>query len=299
MEGYMTLETGLLMDINSQGRIPHPKETGQYLEIHRSYCLSSLPEHVLKHADHISLIDDSSLSHLSELVKENLTSKRVVGLIGARISVSEVFPGLKSLFIDCCPMLTDIFPFSKLPKKLENLKIKFCAESKELFNPGMSAECNLQTLDLLELPKLVRIGVIMVSLRVLKVRQCPNLENLEVVLGEAENLEIHISYAAGLKTVRSQKVKPGSLKNLEQLKIESCPQLKEVYPTSYLPPNLEILVINSCESLETIFRGSSAGSSLSRLRFCSLPCLSSTAFKVPGQCHVDSDCPNLQIERSG
>ncbi|KAF8020295.1 hypothetical protein BT93_G0873 [Corymbia citriodora subsp. variegata] len=307
-------DRGLLMDINSQGRIPHRKETGRYLEIHGSYCLSNLPEHVLEHVDHVSLIDDSSLSHLSELVKEKTSIKscwldrcmnihsivngeedaRALGKLDflylCNLSSlrcvhddkvqSEVFRGLRSLFIDCCPMLTYIFPFSKLPKKLENLQIKFCDEMKELFNPGMSAECNLQTLDLLELPKLVRIGVMMVSLRVLKVRQCPKLENLEVVLGEAENLEIlHISYAAGLKTICSQKVKPGSLKKLKQLKVESCPQLKEVCPSSNLPLNLEILEINSCERLEIIFRGNSAGSSLSRLRLRSLPRLSSTVFK--------------------
>ncbi|XP_030525068.1 probable disease resistance protein At5g45510 isoform X2 [Rhodamnia argentea] len=239
---------GLLMDINSQRRIPLGKEMGRYLEIHGSYCRSGLPEHVLEHADHISLIDDRSFSHLSELVKENLTSVKscwldccmnihsiVDGEEEARASgkleflylcnlsslrsvcddkvQSEVFGGLKSLFIDCCPMLTEIFPLSQLPKKLENLQVKFCDEMKELFNPGVSTECNLQTLDLLELPKLVRIGVMMVSLRVLKVRWCPNLETLDEVLGEAENLEIlHISYATRLKKHMQSESEAGELK---------------------------------------------------------------------------------------
>ncbi|XP_056159904.1 putative disease resistance protein At4g19050 [Syzygium oleosum] len=332
---YNLGDRGLLMDIKSQGRIPHHKELERYLEIHGSCCISSIPEHVLEHADHISLMDDSSFSHLSELVKENLRSIRscwldrctnirsiVTGEEDARVSgkldflylcnlsslrrmcddtvQSEVFEGLKSLYIDCCPMLADIFPLSKLPKKLETLQIKFCEKMEKLFNPDMSAECNLQTLDLLELPKLERIGVMMVSLRVLKVRKCQNLENLDEVLGEAENLEIlHIYHAARLKTICSGGVKPGTFKKLKLLKIESCPQLKEVSPSSKSLPNLEILEISSCQRLETIFSGSSAGSSLKRLRLCSLPSLSSTVFKVPPQCHVDFNCPNLQIDRSG
>ncbi|XP_039173793.1 putative disease resistance protein At4g19050 [Eucalyptus grandis] len=395
---------GLLTDIKSQGRIPHHEELGRYLEIHGSYCKSSLPESVLEHADHISLIDDSSFSHLSELVKENLKSikscwlERCISIKSivdrqedARASGKleflylcnlsslrcicddkvqvEVFGGLKSLYVECCPMLTDIFPLSKLPKKLETLRIKFCDEMRELFDHGVSAECNLQTLDLMELPKLEKIGVMMVSLRVLKVRrcpilknlcplsdlpkklrtlhikscdemkelfspgmaaecnlqtldlmelnklekigvmmvslrvlkvgQCPYLENLEEVLGEAENLEtLHISHAARLKTICNREVKPTSFKKLKQLKIESCPQLKEVSPSSELPQNLEVLEIDSCESLETIFVGSSAGSSLSRVRLRCLPKLSSSGFIVLPRYDVSS-CPNLQIDRSG
>ncbi|KAI6703878.1 hypothetical protein NL676_013014 [Syzygium grande] len=309
---YNLGDRGLLVDIKSQGRFPHHKEPGRYLEIHGSFCKLSLPEHVLEHADNISLMDDSSLRHLSELVKENLRSIKscwldrctdirsiVHGEEDARASgkldclylcnlsslrsvcddkvQSEVFGGLKSLYVDCCPMLADVFSLSKLPKKLETLQIKFCEKMEKLFNPGMSEKCNLQTLDLLGLPKLEIIGVKMVSLRVLKVRQCQNLKNLEEVLGEAENLEIlHISHAARLKTICSQEVKPGSFKNLKQLKIESCPQLREVPPSSESLPNLEILEINSCKSLETIFTGSSSASSLKRLRLRSLPSLSNT-----------------------
>lgn len=356
----------------------------------------NLFEHVLEHADHISLVDDSSLKKLSELVKENLRSIKscwlerctdihslVDGEGDARASgkldslylcnlsslscvcddsvQSEVFGGLKHLYIDCCPMLTNIFSFSKLPKKLETLEINFCEKMERLFSRDMSVECNLQTsdllqlpklplrvlkvrhcpklenleevlgeaknleilqikfcekmerlvnhdmpvecnfqtLDLLELPKLKRIRVMMVSLRVLKVRQCPDLENLEEVLGGAENLEIlHIFHAAMLERICSQTMKPGSFKNLKQLKIQSCPQLEQVSPSSELPPNLEILEIDLCYSLKTIFGGSSAGTSLKRLKLCNLPSLSSTVFIVPNQCHVVSNCQNLQIDRS-
>ncbi|KAK3433232.1 hypothetical protein EUGRSUZ_D00770 [Eucalyptus grandis] len=288
----------------------------------------------LKNREVINLCDDSSLRNLSELVKENLRSIKscwldrckgissiVDGEGDARASgklyslylcnlsslscvcddsvQSEVFGGLKHLYIDCCPMLISIFPFSKLPKKLETLQIKFCEKMERLVNPDMPVECNLQTLDLLELPKLKRIRVMMVSLRVLKVRQCPDLENLEEVLGGAENLEVlHIFHAAMLERIRSQTMKPGSFKNLKQLKIQSCPQLEQVSPSSELPPNLEILEIDSCNSLKTIFGGSFAGTSLKRLKLCNLPSLSSTVFIVPHQCHVVSNCQNLQIDRS-
>ncbi|KAF8018434.1 hypothetical protein BT93_H3353 [Corymbia citriodora subsp. variegata] len=329
---YELRERGLLMDFDAPGRIPHCKELDRFLEIHGSICISSIPEHVLEHADHISLMDDSTLSDLTDLFKKNLRSikscwldrctriSRIVnGEDDARASgklyslylcnlsslscicddsvQSEVFGGLKHLYIDCCLILANIFPLSKLPKKLETLQIKFCEKMERLFNPDMPVECNLQTLDLLGLPKLERIGVMMVSLRVLKMRQCPKLENIEEVLGEAKNLEIlHISYAAELKTICSREMKTGPLKNLRQLKMESCPQLKEVFPSSKLPPKLEILEINSCKSLETIFSGSSEDSSLKRLRLCNLPSLGSTVFKVlPKDCVV-RDCPKLKMD---
>ncbi|XP_048140773.1 putative disease resistance protein At4g19050 [Rhodamnia argentea] len=326
-------DRGLLRDIESQGRIPHHEEPGQYLEIHGSYCNSSLPERVLEDAVHISLMDDSSFRQLSQLVKESLRSIKSCWLDrcpdiesivhsekDARVSgkleflnlcnlpsltcicadkvQSEVFADLKSLYVDCCPKLAKIFPFSKLPKKLETLQVKFCDEMTKLFNNEVPAGCNLQNLDLLELPELKRIGVMMGSLQVLKVRQCPNLESLEEVLGEAENLRtLHISHAAGLESICSQEVKLGRFKSLNQLKIESCPRLKNVFSSSELPPNLKILEINSCESLETIFTGSSASSSLERLRLCSLPSLSSAVLKVPRRCEIprDFNCPKLKI----
>ncbi|KAF8030023.1 hypothetical protein BT93_E2444 [Corymbia citriodora subsp. variegata] len=95
---------------------------------------------------------------------------------------------------------------------------------RELFDDGMSAECNLRTLDLMELPKLEKIGVMMVNLQELKVRRCPNLENLEEVLGEAENLgTLHISHTARLKTI------PKVSEKLKNLHIKSCDEMKEVF----------------------------------------------------------------------
>ncbi|KAL3741976.1 hypothetical protein ACJRO7_017457 [Eucalyptus globulus] len=310
-------DRSLLMDIESQGRFPYHKEPGQYLEIHGSYSKFNLPECVLELSDHISLTDDSSLRNLSELVKENLRSIKSCWLDRCK-GISSIVDGegdarasgklyslylcnLSSLSCVCDDSVqSEVFGGLKhfLPKKLETLQIKFCEKMERLVNPDMPVECNLQTLDLLELPKLKRIRVMMVSLRVLKVRQCPDLENLEEVLGGAENLEVlHIFHAAMLERICSQTMKPGSFKNLKQLKIQSCPRLEQVSPSSELPPNLEILEIDSCDSLKTIFGGSFAGTSLKRLKLCNLPSLSSTVFIVPHQCHVVSNCQNLQIDR--
>lgn len=73
-ECMTTLEVGLTGDINSQGRIPPPKELGQFLEIHGSCGNYSIHKDVLKHADHLPVVDDSSISHLSELGEEFLES---------------------------------------------------------------------------------------------------------------------------------------------------------------------------------------------------------------------------------
>ncbi|XP_056175762.1 putative disease resistance protein At4g19050 [Syzygium oleosum] len=327
-------DIGILRDMNSQGRIPRHKEPQGFLEIHGPFGSSSLPKVVLKHADHISLID-TSISHLSELGEEflesiksfwlercteicsivdvednarvlgNLNSLYLCNLISLRSvcsdnfqSESDVFLQLESLYIEYCPMLTNIFQLSKPPKNLKTLQVKFCDELKELFKPHAPAECKLRTLDLMELPKLERIGVTMASLQELKVRWCPNLNSLEETLGEAKILEVlYISGAAKLETLCSQKMKPDSFKNLKQLKIESCPKLKEVSSSSHSPPNLEIVKVKSCYSLETIFGGrSAAGTSLPRLQvqLCDLPELKSTGFKVPRQSHV-VNCQKLPI----
>ncbi|XP_039173605.1 putative disease resistance protein At4g19050 [Eucalyptus grandis] len=272
------------------GRLPYFRDLGELTQLHLSDCPSLARVPTLKPLPKLEIFyaNGKFLTGLPNLSK--LQKLEVLDLSGCSelVPSSNCFPiSLHHLIMRNCAYLKDL-PSLEALLNLEVLDhcVSELDALKELELLDLSGT---KTLDLLELPKLVRIGVIMVSLRVLKVRQCPNLENLEVVLGEAENLEIHISYAAGLKTVRSQKVKPGSLKNLEQLKIESCPQLKEVYPTSYLPPNLEILVINSCESLETIFRGSSAGSYWQPLIYIQAEIIADFVHKYQNREHVPSD----------
>ena len=99
---------------------------------------------------------------------------------------------LKKLYLDCCPMLEAVFHSSQLPENLEVLQIKFCDKLKTLFMPNTSTDCklqNLQKLHLVELPNLTSIGVlesksvldIFPSIKLIKVRECPNLENLDKI----------------------------------------------------------------------------------------------------------------------
>ena len=99
---------------------------------------------------------------------------------------------LKKLYLDCCPMLEAVFHSSQLPENLEVLQIKFCDKLKTLFVPNTSTDCklqNLQKLHLVELPNLTSVGVlesksvldIFPSIKLIKVRECPNLENLDKI----------------------------------------------------------------------------------------------------------------------
>ncbi|KAK9984754.1 hypothetical protein SO802_034279 [Lithocarpus litseifolius] len=99
---------------------------------------------------------------------------------------------LKKLYLDCCPMLETVFHSSQPPENLEVLQIKFCDKLKTLFMPNTSTDCklqNLQKLHLVELPNLTSIGVlesksvldIFPSIKLIKVRECPNLENLDKI----------------------------------------------------------------------------------------------------------------------
>ncbi|XP_030948307.1 putative disease resistance protein At4g19050 [Quercus lobata] len=99
---------------------------------------------------------------------------------------------LKKLYLDCCPMLETVFHSSQLPENLEVLQIKFCDKLKTLFMLNPSTDCklqNLQKLHLVELPNLSSIGVlesksvldIFPSIKLIKVRECPNLENLDKI----------------------------------------------------------------------------------------------------------------------
>ncbi|KAM3734767.1 hypothetical protein ACB098_10G039700 [Castanea mollissima] len=99
---------------------------------------------------------------------------------------------LKKLYLDCCPMLETVFNSSQLPESLEVLQIKFCDKLKTLFMPNTSTDCklqNLQKLHLVELPNLTSIGMlesksvldIFPSIELFKVRECPNLENLDKI----------------------------------------------------------------------------------------------------------------------
>ncbi|XP_050266098.1 putative disease resistance protein At4g19050 [Quercus robur] len=96
-------------------------------------------------------------------------------------------PTLTELYLDCCPMLEVVFPSSQLPENLKILEVKFCDELKTLFMPTKVEEYeqrNLQKLHLVELPKLTSVGVLegsnnkkrFPSLKVIKVRECPNLQ---------------------------------------------------------------------------------------------------------------------------
>ncbi|PKI32835.1 hypothetical protein CRG98_046773 [Punica granatum] len=93
------------------------------------------------------------------------------------------FVNLKKLHLDCCPKLVYIFDPAKLPENLETLKVQLCNKLETVFKGHESGEYEMpqiQTLELLYLPALKRIGVEMPSLETLKVRACENLHDSEL-----------------------------------------------------------------------------------------------------------------------
>ncbi|KAI4371105.1 hypothetical protein MLD38_019374 [Melastoma candidum] len=359
--------TGYLKDVVSVGRIPPGGEYSRYLEIHGLLFPEPEPEkpsqpkdvmlegstgeipnnvpkqaepeynhvEVLKEAlictEHISLIDNSSIKHISQIGDENLKAMKSlwlencanitrvinkiedVGLVQKLSSLylwnlssltcmyydelqPEHFPHLKTLHVECCP-LPKLFDPSWLPENLETLRVKFCTEMTVIFDCSReTVECKLQKLQLVGLPKLISIGISMPHLKELKLRGCPGVEDLGV-LGKADYLEvIHISDASKLKRILTGQ-DFGSFQNLLDLKIESCPRLECILSSPLVPQKLKSIEIKHCGELATLFcSGPTPVSlpSLTSLVLWNLPKLENIGAELPdGRSFPHWGCPKL------
>ncbi|KAK9274885.1 hypothetical protein L1049_022139 [Liquidambar formosana] len=227
---YFQRDDFIFSDIYSQTRhFPCPKEHCRSLEICGFDKFPNSIKDVLRRAEFVSLIENNFISCLSDLGADNVKDmkgcwiERCTGVesilfgderhvtLGRCLEIlwvsnmtnlksvysydvkSESFKNLKHLYLDCCPMLVNVFSTSQVPENLEILQIKFCDRLETVFGPNTSAEFklkNLRILHVLELPELKTIGGVMPSLQKFKARECPKLVDIFSSSQLPENLEI-------------------------------------------------------------------------------------------------------------
>ncbi|KAM1096569.1 hypothetical protein ACFX13_014428 [Malus domestica] len=193
-----------------------PEEHDRSLEIHGSYGLPHGFPHgfksVLKHSDCISLVDNDIISCLSDLgadvvevmkgcwiercskIESILCGEEANVRLGRSLEIlwvsnlpklrslyngnaePECFKNLKQLFLDCCPMIVNVFPSSQLPENLGILHVQFCDRLQTLVEcdtPSKYTFKKLRTLYLLELPKLTSIGIELPDQVDVEAMECP------------------------------------------------------------------------------------------------------------------------------
>nr|XP_048318797.1 putative disease resistance protein At4g19050 [Ziziphus jujuba var. spinosa] len=181
----------------------------QLLEIHGSCSLPNDFKSVLKHTKYLSLVDNKSISRLSELGADDVAEMRGCWIdrctkmesildgeevdirLGSNLEIlwvsnlpslknlysgTEGFKNLKHLYLDCCPVIVNVFSSSQFPENLEIVHVKFCDKLDTLFKSGTMEGRKLQklhTLYLFELPELRRIGIQLACQPTIKA--CPKL----------------------------------------------------------------------------------------------------------------------------
>ncbi|XP_019057299.1 PREDICTED: probable disease resistance protein At5g45510 [Tarenaya hassleriana] len=101
------------------------------------------------------------------------------------------FVNLKKLSIDCCPNIKTLFPVPHLPKKLENLRIRFCDNLEEVFGQEGGARNSLDSvraLYLFGLPELTTVGAKLQNLETFTKEKCSKLCDTKETLKYKETL---------------------------------------------------------------------------------------------------------------
>jgi Leucine-rich repeat (LRR) protein len=137
------------------------------------------------------------------------------------------------------------------------------------------------------------------KMKSLWVERCKKLATIVSIEDPAEfgdSLEImHISNAVSLKNIYSGNSQIDIFKNLKCFYLDCCPELSNVFPSSQRLENLEVIQINFCDKLETIFEDESAKlPKLRTLHLWALPSLTRVGCSVPAlQSLRISECPKL------
>ncbi|KAF7849703.1 hypothetical protein BT93_L0365 [Corymbia citriodora subsp. variegata] len=329
---------------------PDPKQPNQLpdlgqldwsLEFYGFKSLHEYPREVIKRSNCISFIDDLCMSCLSDFGDDNLealkgcwlercnriecifagsdvTTLWVSNLPHLRSIYSETVQSkshknLKSLYIDCCPMLVRAFSSHQLPENLEVLQIKFCDKLETLIEHETSTERmlpKLKTLHLLGLPMLKRIGFqLLENLEIVQIQNCDKVETL--FDHEASRVctmpKLHTLHLLELPFLKSIGISSASLgtygilecPNLKNLHIDFCPMIVNVSSLSQPLNNLEVIQIQHCDKLESLFEDkTSADFVLPKLHtFCllELPRLKSIGVSGAGSSLKTyiRGCPNL------
>lgn len=221
--------------------MPFPKNSASVLEIRGSKIIPAGLDDIIMQTEYLSLIGNKSIRRLSDLaggsieamkglrlekcdrmdnlfsddvkVGKNFESLWVLNLPKLKSMYSTIiavqsFKNLLQLYLDCCPMLQNVFSPWQMPERLEILHIKFCYNLETISNSKASEECKMQKLrmlKLIQLPELVSLGVRLPSLEKATVRGCPKLKNFEeaLVLG-SDSVEI-TSFAESWDRTKVQK----------------------------------------------------------------------------------------------
>ncbi|KAK9275152.1 hypothetical protein L1049_022411 [Liquidambar formosana] len=291
---YFHRDEFIFRDIYFQTRhFPHPKECCRSLEIRGFNEFPDGIKDVLRRAEFVALIENKFINCLSDLGDDNTMNmkgcwiERCTGMksilceedehvrMGRRLEnlwvsnmphlkslcscdvQSESFKNLKSLYLDCCPMLVNVFSSSQVLENLEILQIKFCDKVKTVFGPNTSAECKLQKLRILhvlELPELKNIGGILPSLQNFKARECPMLLSVFSSSQPPESLEIlQLKFCDNLETVFEQNTPAVcTLPKLHTLHLWRLPELKSI---GGLLPSVQNLEVKECPKLPELPHG--------------------------------------------
>ncbi|CAA0837460.1 Putative disease resistance protein [Striga hermonthica] len=246
----------------------------------------------------------------------------------AKLKSIGVFRGLKSLYLEFCPNLTELSCCEL--ENLEILYIKYCKNLESLFNnEGSGSEealmlPNLTALHLWGLPSLgrVELGWARSSLTTLRVGECPRLENISIsapqknweAIGMLEVL--HVKFCGKMSAI-FEPPPPGDFfpelremevwglegvkgigfkaPNLETLRIAEMPLVENFHDLGPVRPG--VVEIKSCDGLKELFE--IAGGSLveiERMELLCLPELKKIGFHVKEEENVTIwGCPKLEM----
>ncbi|KAJ3705286.1 hypothetical protein LUZ61_008991 [Rhynchospora tenuis] len=97
-------------------------------------------------------------------------------------------------------------------------------------------------------------------LRALQIEECHKIESLfnatseESVCSKLQNISVaHLPYMSHLVIEKGAYLLGESFGSLKNLHLSQCQRLKSIFPDDVLLPNLEMLVITGCSSLQTVF----------------------------------------------
>ncbi|XP_030533678.2 putative disease resistance protein At4g19050 [Rhodamnia argentea] len=305
------------------------KSLGEYPTevIKRSNCISFIDDSCMRHLsdlgdDYLKALKDCWLErcHGMECIfaGSDVTTLWVSNLPELRSIYSETVQSkshknLKNLYIDCCPMLVGTFSSGQLPENLEVIQIKFCDKLKTLIEHETSVESTLpklKTLHLLGLPMLKSIGLqLLESLEIVQIQDCDGVETLfdHEALTVCTLPKLHTLHLSELRLLKSVGVSSASLgtrgvlkcPNLKNLYLDFCPMIVSVFSSGHPPKNLEVVQIQHCDKLKSLFEDTSSAEhllpKLHTLRLLELPRLESIGISRDGS-SLEPDirgCQNL------
>ncbi|KAJ8766895.1 hypothetical protein K2173_011073 [Erythroxylum novogranatense] len=289
----------------------------EILDISGCKALTGIPTQSFEFFSRLQQLNLSRTSNLKDFdtsFLKNMTSLQIVNLSGVPIkaypptakhlSVSQLLPSTSSvssqvstlkLFLKMRRQIFEIHRFHSFPESFGNI-LKFA--SCVLFNDTQS------------LSSLSELGAD--NTKGMKGCWVDRCQNLQTIIHEeekearfGENLEIlwisnlpHLEtiYKGNLQVLNDPQYKV--LQNLKCLFLDCCPKLTNIFTSSLLPENLEVLEIHFCDKLQTVFEHEKPTElslkKLHSLHLFELPELKSIGCVFPSlKCLKVEQCPML------